>query len=91
MKNGGNFAIVHRPERLLEIVDLFRSNGISPKRLQFVYEKLSKDAILILVEGQKTGKPGLKVEKPFIMYNEDGSMTEEYVLFCKEVKNDESN
>ena len=91
LKNGGNFAIVHRPERLLEIVDLFRSNGISPKRLQFVYEKLSKDAILILVEGQKTGKPGLKVEKPFIMYNEDGSMTEEYELFCKEVRNDESN
>lgn len=52
---------------------------------------MSKDAILILVEGQKDGKPGLKVEKPFIMYNEDGSMTEEYELFCKEVKNNESN
>lgn len=91
LKNGGNLAIVHRPERLLEIFDLFKSNGISPKRLQFVYEKMSKDAVLVLLEGQKAGNPGLKIEKPFILYNEDGSITDEYNLFCKEVRKIESN
>lgn len=86
LKNNGNFAIVHRPERLLEIFDLFRSNGMEPKRLQFVYEKISKESNLVLVEGQKNGKPGLKIENPLILYNEDGSMTEEYNSLILEVR-----
>lgn len=85
LKNNGNFVIVHRPVRLMEIFDLFRKNKIEPKRLQFVYEKLSKESTLVLIEGQKGGKTGLKIEKPFILYNEDGSMTKEYDFLCKEV------
>lgn len=85
LANNGNFAMVHRPERLLEILTLFRENGIEPKRLQFVYEKVSKESTLVLVEGQKNGKPGLKIEKPFILYNEDGSKTLEYENLFVEV------
>ena len=85
LKNNGNFVIVHRPVRLMEIFDLFRKNKIEPKRLQFVYEKLSKESTLVLIEGQKGGNTGLKIEKPFILYNEDGSMTKEYDFLCKEV------
>lgn len=90
LRNNGNFAIVHRPERLLEIFNLFRENSIEPKRMRFVYEKASKGSTLVLIEGQKSGKPGLKIEKPLILYNEDGSMTEEYRKLCMEVKTDES-
>ena len=86
LKNNGNFAIVHRPERLLEIFDLYRKNGIEPKRLRFVYEKISKESTLVLIEGQKNGKPGLKIENPLILYNEDGSMSEEYSNLIVEVK-----
>ena len=86
LKNNGNFAIVHRPERLLEIFDLYRMNGIEPKRLKFVYEKVSKESTLVLVEGQKNGKPGLKIENPLILYNEDGCMSEEYSKLIVEVK-----
>lgn len=86
LKNNGNLAIVHRPERLLEIFDLFRSNGIEPKRLKFVYEKASKESTLVLVEGQKNGNPGLKIENPLILYNEDGSMTDEYSKLIVEVR-----
>lgn len=86
LKNNGNLAIVHRPERLLEIFDLFRSNGIEPKRLKFVYEKVSKESTLVLVEGQKNGSPGLKIENPLILYNEDGSMTDEYSKLIVEVR-----
>lgn len=86
LKNNGNFAIVHRPERLLEIFDLYRRNGIEPKRLRFVYEKVSKESTLVLVEGQKNGNPGLKIENPLILYNEDGSMTEEYSNLIVEVR-----
>lgn len=86
LANNGNLAIVHRPVRLLEIFDLYREYGIEPKRLQFVYEKASRESTLVLVEGQKGGKPGLKIEKPFIMYEEDGKMTKEYEQLCSEVR-----
>lgn len=86
LKNNGNFAIVHRPERLMEILFEFRKNHIEPKRIQFVYEKISKGSTLVLIEGQKNGKEGLKIENPIIMYNEDGSMTDSYASLQVEVK-----
>ncbi len=86
LKNNGNFAIVHRPERLVEILDEYRNHHIEPKRLRFVYERVGKEAILVLIEGQKNGKPGLKIETPFILYQEDGNMTPEYENFNREVK-----
>ena len=85
LKNNGNFAIVHRPERLMEILFEFRKNNIEPKRIQFVYEKISKGSTLVLIEGQKGGKDGLKIENPIVMYNEDGSMTEVYARLQFEV------
>lgn len=86
LKNNGNFAIVHRPERLMEILFEFRKNSIEPKRIQFVYENINKGSTLVLVEGQKNGKEGLKIENPIVMYNEDGSMTDSYALLQVEVK-----
>lgn len=86
LKNNGNLAIVHRPERLLEIFDLFRNHDIEPKRLRFVYEKVSKESTLVLIEGQKNGNPGLKIENPLIMYNEDGSISDEYSKLIVEVR-----
>jgi len=86
LKNNGNLAIVHRPERLMEILTLMIEYGIEPKRIRFVYEKYGKDSNIILVEGQKAGKKGLKVESPLILYNSDGSMTEEYSSITKEVR-----
>ena len=86
LKNNGNFAIVHRTDRLMEILSEFRKNNIEPKRVRFVHEKSNKESTLVLIEGQKNGKVGLKVEKPFILYNEDGSETEEYNKLLVEVK-----
>lgn len=86
LKNNGNFAIVHRTDRLMEILSEFRKNNIEPKRVRFVHEKSNKESTLVLIEGQKNGKVGLKVENPFILYNEDGSETEEYKRLLVEVK-----
>ena len=86
LKNNGNFAIVHRTDRLIEILSEFRKNNIEPKRVRFVHEKSNKESTLVLIEGQKNGKVGLKVENPFILYNEDGSETEEYKKLLVEVK-----
>lgn len=67
LKDGGKFAIVHRPERLLEILGEFKKNNIEPKRIRFVYENVNKDAIIVLIEGIKNGHGGLKIENPFVL------------------------
>lgn len=86
LKNNGTFALVHRTDRLLEIFDLLRKYRIEPKRVQFVYENNLKGSTLVLIEGTHNGKSGLKVEKPFIMYKDDGTPTEMYHKFLIEVK-----
>ena len=84
------YIIIHcskfTPEKQIEILDEYRNHHIEPKRLRFVYERVGKEAILVLIEGQKNGKPGLKIETPFILYQEDGNMTPEYENFNREVK-----
>ena len=77
LKNNGNIAIVHRPERLLDILDTMRKYNIEPKRVQFVYPKKDKDANILLVEGTKNGNKGLKIEPPIYTHNEDGEYTEQ--------------
>ena len=90
LKNNGTFAMVHRTERLLEIFDLFRKYHIEPKRIRFVYEFVHKPSTLVLIEGVKYGKQGLKVEAPFIMKVDDGSYSKEYESFLVEVKSSET-
>lgn len=86
LKNNGNIDIVHRPERLLEIFDTMRKYNIEPKRIKFVYENINKPSTLVLVEGQQNGKPGLKIDEPLIMYNTDGSYSDEYQSLINEVR-----
>lgn len=90
LKNNGTFAMVYRTERLLEIFDLFRKYHIEPKRIRFVYEFVHKPSTLVLIEGVKHGKQGLKVEAPFIMKMNDGSYSSEYERFLVEVKSSET-
>lgn len=77
LNNKGYFAMVHRPERLVEILELMRKYKIEPKRLQFVYPKKNSECNHILIEGIKNGNPGLKVLNPLIVYNENNEWTEE--------------
>lgn len=77
LKNGGTFAMVHRPDRLVEIIELMKKYNLEPKKIRFVYPKNGKDANLLLIEGVKNGKLGLKLLPPLIVHNEDGSYTEE--------------
>lgn len=79
LKDGGVFAMVHRSERLIDILESFRRHTIEPKRIRFVYPKTnSKESLAVLVEGIKsTKKGGLKILPPLYVNNEDGSYTEE--------------
>lgn len=79
LKDGGIFAMVHRSERLIDILESFRRHNIEPKRIRFVYPKTSsKESLAVLIEGIKTGKPGsLKILPPLYVNNSDGSYTKE--------------
>ena len=75
LKNGGVFAMVHRSERLIEIITKMRSYNIEPKKIQFVYAKASKNSEIVLIEGVKNGKGGIKVLPGLVVSNDDGSYT----------------
>lgn len=74
---GGRFCLCHRPERLCEVFAAMRGAGIEPKRMRLVAQSPGKAPWLVLVEGRKGGKPGMKIEPELLVNNEDGSYTEE--------------
>lgn len=61
LKNGGRFALVHRPERLAEVFACMRAAGLEPKRLRLVQHGLDTPPSAALVEGVRQGRPGLTV------------------------------
>lgn len=75
LKNQGVLGIVHRPDRLSDILYEMRVNHIEPKKIQFVHPFPDQEANIVLVEGMKNGKPGMKVLPPIYTHNEDGSYT----------------
>ena len=77
LKNNGVIAIVHRPERFVEVVEEMKKNNIEPKRVQFVYPKKNMEANIMLIEGSKNGKPGLKILPPIYTHNDNGEYTDE--------------
>ena len=77
LKNNGTIAIVHRTDRLIDIIDCMKKNNIEPKRLQLVYPKFNKESNIVLIEGAKNGKSSLKVLPPIYVHDEDGTYLEE--------------
>lgn len=79
LKWKGRFYMVHRPFRLPEIFMKMCAHRIEPKRMRLVYPYVDKEPNMVLIEGLRGGKPRLTVEPPLIVYNKDGSYTEEVV------------
>lgn len=77
LKPLGKLYLVHRPDRLVDIFYTMRKYDIEPKYIRFVQPKIHKKPNLVLIEGLKDGKADLKFYNPLIVYNEDGSYTQE--------------
>ena len=77
LKPGGRFYMVHRPRRLVEIMNLMSVYKIEPKRLRMVHPFKDKDANMLLIEGHRGRKSMMKVEAPLIVYKEQGVYTDE--------------
>ncbi len=64
LKFGGKFYMVHRADRLCDIISYMREKNIEPKKIAFIHPSPQKEPKLILVEGMYGAKPSLKIEKP---------------------------
>lgn len=69
IENMGYFYMVHRPDRISDIIYCLRKYNYGIKRIQFVYDNPNKEAVLVLIESQFNGKDFIKVNKPLVINN----------------------
>ena len=74
LKYSGKFYMIHKSERLSEVLTTLSNNKLEPKNLTLIYPKASKNVDTFIVEAQKCGAPGLKIDS-VVVYEENGEMT----------------
>lgn len=77
MKQNGKMYMVHRPERIADILYLMKKYKIEPKRMRMVHPYPNKVANIVLIEGQNFGGSFLKWEPPLYVYDENGCYSNE--------------
>lgn len=77
LKTNGNFYMVHRTERLIEILELLKKYHLTPKELEFIYPKDISDSKLFMIKAVKYGHDGIIVRNGIYVHNEDGSYKDE--------------
>jgi len=77
LKNNGKLVMVHRTERLNEIIELSKKYNLEIKRLQFIYPRINEESNMIIIEAHKNGKSGLKVLPPIIVHDQEGNYNKE--------------
>ncbi len=77
LKSKGRLFLVYHPARLGELVSALREKKMEIKRLRFVHSTALTEAKMVLVEAITGGRAGVKVERPLIIYRENGDYTPE--------------
>ena len=84
LKYGGTFYAVYRPDRLTDLICAMRAADIEPKRATFVHANDEKESSMVLIEGKRGGKSGMKLTPPLIIYktreNKEYSADMEYIM-----------
>lgn len=85
LKSKGEFYMVHRPDRIVDMMYLLRKYKLEPKQMRFVQSKQKSSPSLVLVRCIKDGGISLKIDEPLIIYNDDGTYSDEiYKIYNKE-------
>lgn len=79
----GKLYLVHKPERLVDLLEIARKYRLEAKRIRFVQPNINLKPSIVLIEYVKDGKNEVIVEKTLIEYNEDGSYSEEFLEIYK--------
>jgi tRNA1(Val) A37 N6-methylase TrmN6 len=77
VRPGGRVSMVHRPSRLVDIIDLMRRYRLEPKRIRFIHPRHEAESNMVLIEGSREGKPEVRLLPPLIVYGEDGEYSPE--------------
>lgn len=78
LRSGGSFFLVHRPERLCDLMVILRAFLLEPKRMRLVRNRPGAPPSLVLLESRKDGKCGLSIGPDLLLRGEDGAESEEY-------------
>ena len=84
LRGGGSFYVVHRADRVTDVLGGMRDAGIEPKRMIIVDPDRKSAPNLLLVEGKKGAGEGLKIAPPLVMYEDTGKSGSEPVQTCEE-------
>lgn len=77
LRTGGRFYMVHRPTRLVEIINTLTKYKLEPKRMKMVHPYSNKEPNMVLIEAVRGGKSMIKVEAPLIVYQAPNQYTDE--------------
>jgi len=77
LRTGGRFVIIYLAERMTDILTQMRKAGIEPKSIRTIHSGIETVAKLVLVEGKKGGRAGIKIGPPLIIYRKNGAYTDE--------------
>ena len=86
LKSGGHLAMVHRPNRLRELLAQCACYHLAPRRLRFVHPDGKNPANLILLEAVKGAKEDLRIEAPLLIYENAGQYSPEVAQYFEEVE-----
>ena len=77
LKSSGRLCLCQRPERLVDMCSLMREYKVEPKRLRVVCKKVGEEPWLVLLEGRRDSKSGMRILPPLFVYESDGNYSEE--------------
>ena len=81
LKNNGCIVMVHRTDRLIEIINAFQKYGLEVKKIRFVYPRINSESNMVLIEGRKNGKVGLKLLPPLYVHDNNNYTDEVMTMF----------
>ena len=79
LRFGGSFFLVHKPERLTDLLVHLREHKLEPKRLQFVRHSVASQVCLVLIEARLGAKPGVSLQQDLILFDALGQPTGDYL------------
>lgn len=87
LKDKGEFYMIHRPDRLVDILSLMRKYKIEPKEIRLIFSNEKSIPKMVLIKGVKNGGEYLKFRENLYIYKEDGSYTDEILeIYNKKIK-----
>lgn len=90
LKPNGKFYLIHKPERIAEIIVSCSKNNLELKKIRFVVSKKDEEPAMVLMQFIKCAKPEVKVEKSLVIYDDNDEYTEEVKnIYGRNVEKDE--